>query len=153
MDVEQRLLELERRLSNIVAKGSVSQVDASAARIKVAVGDVLTPWIRWAVDRAGDDFAWWLPSVGEQVLLLSPAGDFAQSVAVKSIYQDAYPAPTTNGDLVIDQFSDGSFEQLNKATGDKVISVTGDMNLEAGGDIRLNAAGDVYVNGQLIHLN
>jgi len=56
MDVSQdlafRVTELERRLSNLVAVGTVAEVDAAAARVRVRLGALLTDWRPWLAPRA-----------------------------------------------------------------------------------------------------
>ena len=47
------LVELERRVSNLVRVGTVSKVNHGSARARVKLGDIETNWLRWGTRRAG----------------------------------------------------------------------------------------------------
>lgn len=64
-------------------------------RVKVKSGNIVTAWRPWLNLRAGADREWDPPTVGEQVVLLSPSGLLAQGVALTGLFSDLIPA---NGD-------------------------------------------------------
>lgn len=119
-DLRYRLAELERRLANVVRLGTVEALQLDPPAVKVRSGELLTGWRPWAVTRAGEGRSWWPPSVGEQVILLSPGGDTTQAVVLASLYQTAHPAPSAEA---------------------------GALRLEAVGGISLQAGGDVVLQG------
>ncbi|MEB0177015.1 phage baseplate assembly protein V [Undibacterium sp. CCC3.4] len=88
--------ELLRLLLNLIRLGRIVECDYAQQRARVLVGKNLTDWRPWLTERAGDTQTWWAPSEGEQVLVLSPEGDFNQSVIVGAIYSDRGAAPSSN---------------------------------------------------------
>jgi len=87
--------EADRRLANIAMLGVVVAVDAGAARASVKVGDLTLPPLTVAQLRAGGLGFWWMPTPGEQVLVICPSGDVAQGVIVGSVF--AGNAPSSDG--------------------------------------------------------
>src|SRR5205085_2193946 len=73
--------ELIRRLEQLLRYGTVAEVDLGAARCRVKSGELLSNWVPWFAQRAGQTRHWSPPTVGEQCLLLSPGGDTAAAVA------------------------------------------------------------------------
>lgn len=124
--------ELDRRLANIVRIGTIAELDAANARVKVTLGDLKTDWLPWASARAGGDRSWSAPEVGEQVLLFAPSGELAAAVVMGSINQEEHPAPANSGDHTRFQWSDGAFQDYDRA-GHHYI-----LDIPAGGDITLH---------------
>jgi phage baseplate assembly protein V len=87
--------ELNRRLENLMRKGTVAEVHLAApARVRVALGDNTTDWLPWFALRAGGVEGgrhWHPPVVGEQAMVLCPGGDTGQGVALLGLYSDAMP--------------------------------------------------------------
>lgn len=137
------LADVLRRLNNLIRVGTVTEVDGKRARVKT--GDNLTPLRPWMTQRAGDDSTWWAPSVGEQVLLLSPGGDLAQAIILPALYQDDFPAPETDPDIRTTRYRDGTTVEHNMK--DKTLSVSpaGDLTLQIAGDCVLHTTGTVEV--------
>lgn len=86
---------LARLIENLVRLGTIAEVDMVKARARVNSGELLTTWLPWLALRAGTDREWNPPTVGEQVLLLSPSGQLAQGIVLTGLFSDAHPA---NGD-------------------------------------------------------
>ena len=111
--------EADRRIGNIIAIGRITELDARSATARVQLGELTTPFLAVGQFRAGAMQFWWMPSVGEQVLVACPSGDVAQGIILMSIF--AGNAPSTNG----------SEPQMNLAGGKLVINgdieVTGDV--------------------------
>jgi len=82
------LNELFRLVTNLIRFGTIAEVDCHAQRVRVCTGDNLTDWRPWLTSRAGSTQTWCSPSVGEQVILLSPEGDLMQSVVLPSVYSE-----------------------------------------------------------------
>lgn len=105
--------ELDRRVGNLFRIGKVVELDAAAARVKVNLGELITGWIPWSTPSAGADREWKTPSVGEQVIMVSP-GDPSMGVVIGSLFQAAHPP---NGDQEKDRrltFKDGSFVEFDR---------------------------------------
>ena len=87
--------ETQRRMENIVRKGTVAAVALAApARVRVKTGDNTTDWLPWIALRAGGVAGGrtWNPAVvGEQCTVLAPGGDLAQAVVLLGLYSDAMP--------------------------------------------------------------
>lgn len=115
------LVELARRLANVVREGTVAAVDAAAYRVRVAYDTdeagraVLTAPIPWVTHRAGPDRDWWAPEVGEQVVLLAPSGELTQALAMPALYSDAMPAPSDDADKRVQRHSDGAVFEYDRA--------------------------------------
>jgi phage baseplate assembly protein V len=148
--------ELSRRLANLVMFGKISEVDHEAARVKVAIGDLITAWRPWLVQRAGSDRVWHAPEVGEQVVVLSVNGDPAQSIVLVGLYQDNFPAPSTDPDIDVSVYSDGtkiSYDRKqHKLSANLPVQASveliapGGMTIE--GDVTI--AGSVFIGGVII---
>jgi phage baseplate assembly protein V len=137
-------------LANLFRYGTVQAVDVDSKRVTVKVGGVNTkplPWVTW---RAGRVRTWSPPSVGEQVMVLSPNGDLAAGVALPSLFSNANDKPDgATADNVIVGFGDGAVLLYDMAS--HLLRVT----LPAGGRIEASApdgfklTGDVDIAGKL----
>lgn len=135
--------EQERRLHGVVRIGRVVEVDASRARARVSLGgDAISDWLPWTSARSGAISEWAPPAVDEQVVVVSPGGDSAQGVVVGSLYQDAAPAPASNGQM------------WGMKVGASFITMTDDgITLSSNGStLELDASG-IRLNGARIDLN
>jgi phage baseplate assembly protein V len=137
------LTDTQRRLANIIRIGTVEEADFATARVKVRFGEILTGWLPFGGQRAGGMRVWNPPSVGEQVVVLSPSGDLAQGVAMPGLYSDAKPAPGSTGTAVNIVFPDGS--TLSWDGGNLVFTSTAAVKIVAP-TIRLEGAVTVIGN-------
>lgn len=80
----------------MVRTGIVTEINGKYAR--VSTGDNTTTWILWATGRAGNTRTWLAPSVGEQVIILSPDGELRNAFIVGSLYCDDHDAPGSGTD-------------------------------------------------------
>lgn len=103
-----RTSEIARRLENIIRRGTIASVDAANARVTVKLGNIETAPLPFLAQRAGDDRDWWCPSIGEQVILFSEGGEFANGVVLTGLYQAAHPAPLSDPQKSGTHFSDGA---------------------------------------------
>ncbi len=124
-DLTYRVSELERLLANLLRVGTVDSIDAPAAKVRVKIGQLITAPLNWFTRRAGADRDWWSPSVGEQVMLLSPGGDLAQGVVLPAINRSAYPAPATSPDQHRVDYADGGFFEYDQSSGALILSAEG----------------------------
>ena len=118
--------EADRRIANLIQIGTVSEIDAGNALAKVRIGDLTTPFIPVNALRAGAIQFWWMPSVGEQVLVAAPSGDIAQAVIVASYFAGNAPS------------ADAAVPMFELAGGEMIIN----------GDLYLN--GDLVIDGNII---
>lgn len=112
--------DIPRMFANLFQIGTVTEVEGAFVRVEFGDKDdegennsALLPVI---ASRAGDDRTWHALSVGEQVLFVSRNGDPSQGVVMGSINKDAAPPPSSDPDLHIVEYKDGSRFSYNKKT-------------------------------------
>ena len=132
---------LPQQLNNLLREGAVSQIDHASARCRVRSGEVHTDLIPWLSPAAGATHVWAPPSIGEQVLLLCVDGDLANAIALRGLFCDAFPAPSSNPDLTLIQFADGATVAYDSAA--HALAAT----LPAGGTVSIVADGGVSITG------
>ncbi|MFC3338144.1 phage baseplate assembly protein V [Paracandidimonas soli] len=122
------------------------EIDHEAERARVRSGKLETDWRPWCEVRAGRSKTWDPPTVGEQVILLSPGGDPAGAFILRSIGSDANPLPSHSPDETVREYPDGAMAKYNHETG--ALSVTGitTMLVEASESITLRAGGDINLD-------
>lgn len=141
--------DIDRRIENLLMLGTIASVDLQAARVTVKSGDLLTAPLPWITQRAGDARTWWAPSVGEQVLLLSPGGDPKRAVVLPGLYCTAQPAPANAEKLDHTTYADGAVVEYDavahKLTATLPDGATADITATGG----IHATGDVTITGKL----
>ena len=169
--------DMDRRVSRLIRLGVVAEADYTQARLRVRIGKVVTHWLPWITRRAGLDVDWWAPSVGEQVVVLAPDGEFSNGVVLGSVYQANHPAPETNPKVRVTQMADGAVFRYDSEvsvlsielpgdaqvaiTGNATVQVEGDLSamvggnasLDVGGDLAATAGGTATVDAPGIELN
>ena len=106
--MNQRLIELERLIRNIVKIGTIDSVTGTAARVRS--GELLMAPMPWLCPRAGEVKFWSAPSQGEQCLVLSPEGNTANGRILTGIFSDAISAPVGGlNDVIIEVPENGRF--------------------------------------------
>lgn len=100
--------ELRRRQQLMIRLGQVSQIGKGNQTIKVAHGDLTTPFIKWFSQSAGRVSSYRCPTVGEQALILNFGGgnSGAQSIALVGIDSSQFPFPTDKPAQVITMYGD-----------------------------------------------
>jgi phage baseplate assembly protein V len=122
--------ELDRRIGNIVTAGTIAAVDTANALAKVALDDsLITDWLPWIASRAGTTRTWSAPSVGEQVLLLSPSGELTQGVILMGLYQDAHAQPSTDANKITTVYPDGSKVEYDASSNTLTVDVAASGNV------------------------
>jgi phage baseplate assembly protein V len=135
--------ELQRQLGFLIRLGTVAEVDLAVARCRIDTGEIRTDFVPWFVPRTGETIEWSAPSIGEQVLLLSPGGDTHGAVALRGIYSDAFPAPDSAETRHLTRYKDGAIVEYDHAS--HALKAT----LPGGGTAEITADGGVTVNGPL----
>ena len=94
MQIEEFLADVEIRLANLIRTGTV--VEIIGTKVKIKTGCIITKPLAYLTHRAGDCVTWWSPSVGEQVLILSPCGELNNGLVLPAIpTKDYTPQDTT----------------------------------------------------------
>lgn len=144
--LELRIAEIERRLSSAIRIGVVSEVDGDKALARVSVGDLELDWIPWTQRRMGEaGREWWAPSVGEQVVVLSPGGDSRVAVITTSLASDSFAELSSDPNLHIVEHADGTRFEYNVSSGEISIEAVADSQVSVRGNVKLTATGDVEV--------
>ena len=111
--------EADRRIANTVQIGTITSIDAAKGTAWVQMGDLASPELPVGQIRAGGVSLWWMPTVGEQVVVACPSGDVARGVVLTSVYAGNAPS------------SDAAVPKVYLAGGkiifDGDIEVTGDV--------------------------
>lgn len=107
--------ELNRRISELVKIGVIAEANESDTLFRVRCGNILTNWIPATAIRAGNDIDYWAPEIGEQVIVLSPAGNLSQGIIIGSLFQSKYPAPAPNKEIRRTVYKDGTIVEYDRA--------------------------------------
>jgi len=152
--------DIETDPDGLIRLGTVASVDLAAARCTVKFDDEAeSPPLRWIEGAMGATRTWSPPSVGEQVLLLCPAGEIAAAVALRGIACTVHAAPGSTARELI-RFTDGAEIAYDPESheleavlpsgatlllvADGGISITGDITLTG----KLTASDDVIAAGK-----
>lgn len=108
---------LSRMIGNMILLGKIEEIDLSGKCCRVRSGKNLTNWRPWISQRAGTTRTWDPPTVGEQVLLLSPSGDLSACVVITGLFSTAHPAPGSSAAEHITEYPDGARIAYNHVTG------------------------------------
>ncbi|MDT8758243.1 phage baseplate assembly protein V [Sphingomonas psychrotolerans] len=147
--------------STLIRLGTVSTVDLAQAKCVVRYGNpddddgaAETPPVRWLAGRAGKTRVWSPPSVGEQVLLLAPDGQFGNAVAITGIVQNSFP-PAGSDETEVLEFGDGariSYDPASHALA-AVLPAGGTAAIDAPGGLSIRGPvtieGDVSITGKV----
>lgn len=167
-----RVAELERRFSGVLRHGTVAKVNPAKQRVRLKMGsatngggDFLSPWVPYA-QIAGALKVHTPPTEGQQLTLMSPAGDWRQGVAVPMTFSGGNTSPSEAGDENVITF--GGFtikldaDELRISIGSTVVSITaegvsiiGDVSIDGNVFVTENVFvnGDVLVDGDVIASN
>lgn len=122
--------EVDRRVANLLQIGVVTSV-SSSGRVRVQIGDLESPEIPVAVQRAGAIRFWAMPSVGEQVVVAAPSGDVARAVVLASLPASNEPSE----DVAVPMIHLGGGELVIVGTLRVVGNIAVEGPIQATGDI------------------
>jgi phage baseplate assembly protein gpV len=111
------LIELSRLLANVICVGTIHSVDHAAVRVRVQIGQITTEWRPWLEHRAGETTTWDPPTIGEQVIVLSPSGEMSGSFVLRGLNSDAIAPPSHSADTHVTRWPDGTIVSYNHSTG------------------------------------
>jgi len=140
--------EIEQRLANMIRIGTIQEVDLTTATASVKIGTIKTAKLPWMTQRSGDTVTWWAPDINEQVLVLSPSGDLGNGVILGSIYKQT--KPSTNPDIHLTKYKDGTQIEYNQATHTLTINCVGNININ-GTKIGCNGGTGVVTGESICH--
>lgn len=129
--------------------GVIASIDLSAATCTVTLEDgVETPELPWIAPRMGEIKAWAPPSVGEQVLLLCPAGEISAGLVLGGICSNANPAPIDEP-LALVRFKDGAGISYDPVASELLIDLPAGATTVLKSDAGIDILGDVSIEGNL----
>ncbi|PQZ91929.1 MULTISPECIES: phage baseplate assembly protein V [Pseudomonas] len=136
---------LSRMLENLIRFGVIAAVQMEPPRVQVKTGALDTAWLPWLALRAGADQEWDPPTVGEQVILLSPSGQIANGVVVTGLFSDHIPANGNRAGLHRRTYADGAVIEYD--------SVAHHLNatLPESGTTSLVSKGGINIIGPINH--
>ena len=139
------LAALSRLLENLIRFGVIAAVQMEPPRVQVTTGKLTTAWLPWLALRAGADRDWDPPTIGEQVILLSPSGQLANGVVVTGVFSDHIPANGNREGLHRRTYADGTVIEYD--------SVAHHLNatLADGGTTNLISTGGINLVGDITH--
>lgn len=137
--------ELLRLIHNLIRLGTIAEVDHATARCRVQIGELTTARLPWLELRAGETRTWNPPTLGEQVLVLSPGGDLSAGVVLSGLYRQAHPAPSADENLIGTWHPDGTRVEYDHQAST--------LTIDCVGDVIIKAAGVVTVDAESIHHN
>ena len=145
--------EHQRRLHNIATIGTVIEIDADAALMRLAVGDNETDWLSIPTIAAGMVSVWRCPSISEQFLLVSPSGELANAIPVVSLYSDHNPSPSTDPNEIRIRYNDTDFCSIDVVNSQLTMHVSQITNQAATSIVwdtpSATLTGDLQVNGSI----
>jgi phage baseplate assembly protein V len=103
------LSEMNRRLLQIIRIGVIQEVNVAKAKVRVKIGDNVIGWRPW-VSPAN---AWNPLVVGDQVVILSPNGDFEQGIILPALYHAKSKAPSNKENEIMFKLAENSFVRFD----------------------------------------
>jgi phage baseplate assembly protein V len=148
-----RLEDLERRVKQMVVRGVIAEVDTDKALARVSYGNQqITAWLPWKPIRTGKAIVWWAPEVGEGVTVISD-GELVNGEILPGSYYKDFAAPSTDENLFLIEFGDGSKVAHNRETHKLDVVNVGDVELTTKQNLTVNCTGTAKVNAKSIHHN
>ncbi|MBH9537905.1 phage baseplate assembly protein V [Novosphingopyxis sp. YJ-S2-01] len=129
--------------SDLIRIGTVFERDLDAATVRVRVGSVETQAIPWNCMRAGSLRIWSPPSIGEQVVIVCPDGDWSAAFLLSALFSAQRPAPDARDQTLL-QFDDGAVFAYDH----EAHRCTVDLST-AGGAVALVAPGGVSISADV----
>lgn len=160
MNTAQPIQDAPTDPDQLLRLGRIASVDLAAGRCTVELAeDAETGPLPWFETRLGTTRVWSPPSVGEQVMLLCPAGELAAGVVLRGVPSDDHPpAGTTLAQRIL--FPDGAELEYDPeshslsfiAAPDGTLTIVAEGGIAITGDVtltgKLTASEDVIASGK-----
>ena len=144
--------EIQRLIENLLRIAEISDVnyaDSENPQVRCTVGNIKTNWLSIGHQRMGVVKDWNPPSVGEQVVLVSPSGDLSQAVIIASLSSTANPAPDTDPKKPKRTYPDGAVIEYDYEAHKLTASLPTGATFELTSDGGLKITGDIDLDGKL----
>ena len=140
-----------RRLESVIRQGTIAEIDYQNARVRVLSGELTTDWLPWHTGGAGGVKQWQPPSLGEQVIVLSPSGETGAGTVLGGLYSTANGSPSLSGDEIKTVYPDGSSTTYNHATGALVATGIKSVAVTSADTVTFNCP-SVTLNSEAVHV-
>lgn len=119
------LIDLLRRLENLIRIGTIIDVDLSGEipLYRVKTGELETDWIAATTQRAGTAKKSHAYTKGEQVVLMAPSGDMGAAMISHALNSDVNPYPDNHPTRDRTVYPDGAIIEYDPSSG--ALDVTG----------------------------
>lgn len=151
------IIELMRRLENMIRIGTIIDVDLSGEipLYRVKTGELETDWIAATVQRAGTAKKSHAYTNGEQVVLLSPSGDMGAAMISHALNSAANPSPDNHATRDKTTYPDGATIDYNPESGELLASGIKKATIQAATLITIDCpksqfTGDVEIDGNAL---
>lgn len=124
--------ETYRKLAALIRWATVTGIDVSdptAPRVTCTTGGLDTEMIPWHAGRAGTTSKWSAPVVGEQGIVFAPGGETTNGFFLGGFYQANMPAPSSDANVEMTKFPDGSTVEYDSSSNTLTVSVSGSGNV------------------------
>ncbi|WP_223278835.1 phage baseplate assembly protein V [Janthinobacterium lividum] len=148
------LSDILRLLQNLIRLGTIAEVDGAKARVQLGP-TLTTEWLNWLTPRAGSTRSWSAPTVGEQVVVLSPGGDLTRGTILPALFSQAFDAPELNQAIHTTHYPDGAVVQYDHDAHALTATLPGGTATVTADKVTSNApsticTGDLTVMGNLL---
>lgn len=133
----------------------VASVDLEAGTCTVRIDgaedggdDAVSPPVRWLHPRMGELKVWTPPSVGEQGLLLCPAGELGAGIFVGGLHSNAFPPPIDEPVTLV-RFKDGAVLSYDPDAHELLMQLPSGATTVLVSDGGVDIMGDVSITGML----
>lgn len=153
-----RIAEIERRQDGRITQGPVHSVDAAKGTCRVRIGGTdAEPFLSAEIPytQMMGAFKGHIPvSPGQQVTIISGAGDYRQGLAIPMTKSDQNPSPSSSGNENVVTFGGATLkldgDGLTITKGSVTVKISG-SNVEITGDVKIT--GKFEVNGNTFEHN
>ena len=164
VEAHARIARAEGRLERMFRFGKATDVDGQKMRIRMEIapqGDdgqpVKSDYIPY-LQIAGDRKTHSMPSQGQQLVMISPDGDFQQAFCAPLFWSDDHPSPSNDPKTHIDQIgktkntqTDGTWVQ--ETNGAKIDMSANKMVHSTGGTSVTLESGHLTIRSTLVDIN
>lgn len=144
---------LRAEMNKMIQIGQVSDVDYVNKKVRVQLDGLKTAWIRWGVQRAGEDVTWWAPEVSEEVLVVVPFGNVSHAVVICALYSDAYQAPAETPNIRRTVYQDGTTVEYDREQHKMKVDCVGSVEVIGAENLTANFAGQIEINAPTTIIN
>lgn len=146
--------ELLRKLGNIAAVGTISEVVEAKALVRVTLLDRVTDFLPVLMFANSFKKHFAPLRVGEQVIVVSPYGEASSGFVIRGIFNRGCREPELANDTTeVIEFEDGTVVIYDTKAKHLFMNAVGDITIKAAGNIKLEAGGNIDIDCARLDLN